>query len=143
NRTNSTGNIDDINIHTTGENLSNAAIIETDGDGLPDQWEIDNGLDAEDDGAVNPLDGADGDPDNDGLKNIDAFLLGTDPRKPDTDGDGLSDGDEVSGASNTYNGAPTNPLLADTDGDGVSDGDEISGAMNTAFGNAPTDPNNP
>ncbi len=142
NRTSSTGYIDDIYIDTTGENLTNPTFIDTDGDGLPDQWEIDNGLDPEDDGTIDPDNGADGDPDEDGLKNIDELNHGTDPQNPDSDGDGLSDGDEVSGASNAYNGAPTDPALADSDGDGASDGDE-NGALNTQFGNAPTDPNNP
>ncbi|MHA2092899.1 MAG: hypothetical protein ACW98K_18800 [Candidatus Kariarchaeaceae archaeon] len=43
---------------------------------------------------------------------------GTDPNNPDTDGDGLSDGDEV-------NIHGTDPLNPDTDGDGLSDGDEF------------------
>jgi hypothetical protein len=38
---------------------------------------------------------------------------------PDTDGDGLSDGEEV----NVYG---TDPRLADTDGDGLSDGEEVN-----------------
>ncbi|MDZ7624238.1 MAG: hypothetical protein U5J96_07330 [Ignavibacteriaceae bacterium] len=44
--------------------------------------------------------------------------LGLYPKNPDTDGDGLSDGDEV------FN-YKTDPLKADTDGDGLSDYDEI------------------
>ena len=44
---------------------------------------------------------------------------GTDPNNPDTDGDGLSDGEEI----NTYNTDPNNP---DTDGDGLSDGEEAN-----------------
>lgn len=35
------------------------------------------------------------DPDNDGLDNTLEFFYGTDPYNPDTDGDGVSDGDEV------------------------------------------------
>ncbi len=62
--------------------------------------------------------GTDNDADNDGLKKSEEKQLGTDPDKADTDGDGLSDGDEV----NKYH---TNPLKADTDGDGLSDGDEV------------------
>jgi len=58
------------------------------------------------------------DTDGDGLSNADEIKLGTDPLKPDTDGDGLSDGQEF----NTYK---TNPLVADTDQDGLSDGDEV------------------
>jgi len=44
---------------------------------------------------------------------------GVNPTNPDTDGDGLSDGEEV----NTYNTDPTNP---DTDGDGLNDGEEVN-----------------
>jgi hypothetical protein len=46
--------------------------------------------------------------------------LGLDPRNPDTDGDGVADGDE----GNLYG---TDPLNADTDGDGVNDGEELFG----------------
>ncbi len=58
------------------------------------------------------------DPDRDGLTNAEEKQLGTNPRVADTDGDGLSDGDEVF----KYK---TNPLKADSDGDGLSDGDEV------------------
>jgi outer membrane protein OmpA-like peptidoglycan-associated protein len=62
--------------------------------------------------------GSDNDADHDGLLKSEEKRLGTDPNNPDTDGDGLSDGDEV----NKYH---TNPLKVDTDGDGLSDGDEV------------------
>jgi outer membrane protein OmpA-like peptidoglycan-associated protein len=58
------------------------------------------------------------DKDKDGIGRCDEEKLGTDPNNPDTDGDGLTDGDEVM----KYK---TNPLKADTDGDGLSDGDEV------------------
>jgi len=58
------------------------------------------------------------DTDGDGLSNNDEALIGTDPVKPDSDSDGLLDGDEV----NTY---MTNPLLPDTDEDGLLDGEEV------------------
>jgi len=58
------------------------------------------------------------DEDNDGIEKCDEEKLGTDPKNPDTDGDGLMDGEEI----NTYK---TNPLKADTDGDGLMDGAEI------------------
>src|SRR5215213_2180198 len=44
--------------------------------------------------------------------------VGLDPTNPDTDGDGVADGDEV----NLYG---TDPFTWDTDGDGVSDGGEL------------------
>jgi hypothetical protein len=46
--------------------------------------------------------------------------LGLDPTNPDTDADGVADGDEP----NIYG---TDPLNWDTDGDGASDGEELFG----------------
>jgi hypothetical protein len=48
--------------------------------------------------------------------------LGLDPANPDTDADGVADGDEI----NIYG---TDPLVADTDGDGVFDGEELFGSL--------------
>ena len=61
---------------------------------------------------------ADADSDEDGLTNRQEITLGTNPQKADTDGDTISDGDEV----NVYH---TDPLVPDTDGDGLDDGDEV------------------
>ena len=60
------------------------------------------------------------DADADGLSNLGEYQAGTDPHDPDTDGDGLSDGDEV----NLHH---TNPLDEDTDGDGLTDENELNG----------------
>jgi DNA-binding beta-propeller fold protein YncE len=59
------------------------------------------------------------DPDHDGLTNLQEFQIGTDPNNPDTDGDGLTDGQEVL----IYH---TNPLLFSTDGTGIPDGIEVA-----------------
>jgi outer membrane protein OmpA-like peptidoglycan-associated protein len=56
--------------------------------------------------------------DGDGLTLSEERKLGTDPNNPDTDGDGLWDGDEVK----VYF---TDPLNPDTDGDGLKDGEEV------------------
>jgi hypothetical protein len=82
------------------------------GDGIPDSWKIAHGFSTTDPGV------AGADPDHDGLTNLQEFQLGTDPNNSDTDGDGISDGDEV-------NKFHTNPLNPDTDGDGIPDGLEI------------------
>ena len=69
------------------------------------------------------------DTDGDSLSDTDEInVYGTDPSNSDTDSDGLSDGDEI----NVHGTDPNNP---DTDNDGLSDGDEIN-----IHG---TDPNNP
>jgi hypothetical protein len=59
------------------------------------------------------------DQDADGLTDLEEYARGTDPKKADTDGDGISDGREVRVVG-------TNPLKRDTDGDGVNDGDELA-----------------
>ena len=58
------------------------------------------------------------DSDGDGLTDTEETPLGADPLLPDTDDDGLLDGEEVK----TYQ---TNPTLPDTDGDGLLDGAEV------------------
>jgi len=65
--------------------LNSFALLDSDGDGMPDAYEIANGL--------NPYDPTDAalDPDGDGLTNLQEYLLGTNPHVYDTDGDGLSD----------------------------------------------------
>ena len=59
--------------------------------------------------------------DSDGLSNAQEATLGTDPNDPDSDNDGIDDGDEV-GNDAFLNPGDTDPLDADTDDDGVSDG---------------------
>ncbi len=86
--------------------------VDTDGDLMPDGWELTyTGLD--------PLVNDAGlDPDVDNLINIDEYNNGTNPIRPDTDRDGINDGEEVANGTN-----PT--LRVDTDLDGMSDDWEI------------------
>ncbi|MFH1942274.1 MAG: OmpA family protein [bacterium] len=85
---------------------------------------------------------ANADPDKDGLSNKIEKELGTDPKKADTDRDGLNDGAEVNQyktdprkANTDHDGLDdgvevnqykTDPLKADTDGDGLDDGAEVN-----------------
>ena len=82
----------------------------------------------DDDGSVLPglaltyhigfgTDPLDSDTDGDGLSDAEEVLLGTDPLDSDTDGDGLRDGDEIL--------AETDPFDPDSDGDLLSDGWEV------------------
>jgi cysteine-rich repeat protein len=92
------------------------ALVDSDNDGLPIEWEIDHGLDP------NVNDAYD-DTDNDGLDNTGEFEAGTDPRNSDTDSDGLTDGEEMYAGQDSV---ITDPLDADTDDDGVNDGSDGS-----------------
>lgn len=96
---------------------------DSDGDGLLDKWEITYRL--------NPLSaagehGAAGDPDHDDLSNLTEQTLGTDPRNPDTDGDGIPDGVEVANGLDPLSGANDDGPDGDADGDGISNADEIA-----------------
>jgi formylglycine-generating enzyme required for sulfatase activity len=57
--------------------------------------------------------------DKDGLSGAQETGLGTDPNNPDSDGDGLTDGQEA-------NQLGTDPKRKDTDGDSLSDGKEVN-----------------
>jgi len=57
---------------------------DTDGDGLPDDWEIRYFGSLAQSGSA--------DPDGDGLTNLQEWQAATDPTKKDTDGDGVADG---------------------------------------------------
>ena len=114
-------------------------IIDSDGDGLPDNIEIDIGTDpfdadTDDDGLVDGNAGSE-DLNADGV--VDPGE--TDPNNPDTDGDGIKDGTErgldqpetddtdlglfVQDFDPSTTTDPTNP---DTDSDGIPDGEEDS-----------------
>ncbi|MCB1071158.1 MAG: immune inhibitor A, partial [Kiritimatiellae bacterium] len=100
---------------------------DTDGDSLPDGWEILYGLNPVVSNSVNT------DDDCDGLVLVDELARGTDPNNPDTDGDGLYDGSWAPGnclgttTNLLYEGTyGTSPVLTDSDFDGLDDGIEVA-----------------
>ncbi len=72
--------------------------------------------------------GDNADPDHDGLTNLEEYKLGTDPNNPDSDQDGIADGDEV----HVFG---SNPLNSRTSGNPkYSDSDYIKGSYNIISG---------
>ncbi|WP_282054302.1 gliding motility-associated C-terminal domain-containing protein [Maribacter luteus] len=137
---------------------------DNDGDGVLNSTEDANGTDPEDPCDYNVEDitltiTADVDCDGDGITDNDELTLGTDPKNPDTDGDTINDGQEVSDTTDplddcdSIGGTPletsdcdndgltnleevtteTDPYNPDSDGDGLLDGEEVT---------LGTDPNN-
>ena len=99
-------NFDEVTYQTDPKNS------DSDGDGLPDGWEIQNGLDPNDDGTTDPDQGATGDPDQDTLVNSIELQAGTNPFDADTDDDYVGDGPEVSsGGGALALSASQNPVL--------------------------------
>ena len=90
--------------------------LDNDQDGILDEWEAEYGLSRFDAGD------AAGDLDGDGLSNLAEFESGADPTVTDSDGDGISDGDE----GNVYG---TDPTQTDTDGDLMPDDWEIANGL--------------
>jgi MYXO-CTERM domain-containing protein len=126
-----------------------AAACDSDDDGLSDGFEGDIGTDPNDpdsdddnetDGdevrdGTNPLDPCDpdavgipctGDTDGDGLSNGEEAALGTDPNSSDTDGDGIDDGDEVTGGTDPLDACDPNDTVGacDADDDGLTNAEE-------------------
>lgn len=99
-------------------------VSDTDGDGMPDDFEIAN---------MPPLDpnvpDADADPDADGSPNLEEYQRGTGVNDPDSDDDGLLDGAESgSGIFGGPDDPGTDPLDPDADRDGLLDGAEVGSA---------------
>ncbi len=102
---------DRLVIGTTWDSLDSLP-SDTDGDGMPDDYEDLFGLNKQ-------VNDANGHADGDNFTNLQEYIAGTNPTLDDTDGDGLNDGPEEAAAG-------TSSLNPDTDSDGLNDGDEVS-----------------
>ena len=97
-------------------------LADSDGDGMSNSFELAHTNPASAT-SLNPGDDLENGGAGDGLTNLEEFQHGTDPNNPDSDGDSLTDGDEVAGAGQR---PPTSPSLADTDSDGLDDAAETN-----------------
>jgi len=88
---------------TTIQNIALSYPNDSDGDGMPDWWEVQYFGNLDRDGT--------GDWDGDGLIDLAEFEYGTNPTNPDSDGDGFTDGDEV-GAGTDPNDPQSHPSRA-------------------------------
>jgi len=120
---------------TVGITCNDLPLTDNDDDGMPDFWELSYGLDP-----TNAMD-ASSDLDSDGLSNVREYELNTLPNNEDSDGDTLTDANEVNihftnpinvdSDEDTLNDNIeinvhlTNPNLLDTESDGMSDGWEV------------------
>jgi len=98
-----------------GNNLEWAT--DSDADGMPDDFELAH-TSPPSATALQPGEDLEHGGDGDGLTNLDEYVHDTDPKNPDSDGDGLEDGPEVAGAAKR---PPTDPADEDTDGDKLND----------------------
>jgi len=101
---------------------------DSDNDGMPDEWEQDNGFNSTD-----PADAGE-DPDGDELINVEEFRAGTDPLLEDSDSDGMHDGWEE-----RYGLNPLDPSDASID----SDSDGLPNLREFQIDSDPLDPNDP
>ena len=134
---------------------TNPTVADTDGDGLNDGEEVD-GVDNPSTPLVatatsDPTDPCDPnatsptcDQDNDGLTNAEETTAGTNPTNPDSDGDGLYDGEEVEGTDHpatpitaTSTSDPNDPCdpnatapTCDQDNDGLTNAEEVTAGTN-------------
>ncbi len=110
---------------------------DSDGDGLPDEWEDERGLRFDDSvGAEGP----DGDPDGDGLSNFEEFLRDTDPlslnmeHTADINLDGIINSVDVQLVINAALGIDIGGMNGDVDRNGAINATDVQLVINTALG---------
>lgn len=113
----------------TVQQMNISGFNDSDGDGMPDEWEVANGL--------NPNDGTDAniDSDTDGLTNLEEFQYGTNPQVIDTDGDGFTDKEEIDAGTDPLDDTSF-PAVAngDINGDGIVNAADVLLAQKIVLG---------
>ena len=105
---------------------------DSDGDLLPDSWEELHGLDRHNAAVLGTalseqsLDG-----DDDGLNNLNEYLLNGNPNDNDTDDDCILDGDEEAFAQSVMRSPGISMVSADVDQNGIPDGEQFGCENNT------------
>jgi hypothetical protein len=94
---------------------------------MPDAWELANGL-------IVGIDDSGGDPDGDGLTNLEEYQHSTNPHNPDSDGDGYSDGVEVAAGTNPNDPRSTPANIART-GSPILGTEDVPGGIDTPVAN--------
>ena len=144
----------DSDLLTDGQEIdlgTNPQSTDSDGDGMPDKWEVDNSLSPTSSNAT-------ADADSDGLNNLGEYNASTNPQDSDSDNDGMPDGWEVNHSLNPnatdaasdpdsdgvgnlaeYT-ATTDPQDSDSDNDQMPDGWELNHALSPIVSNATADP---
>ena len=102
--------------------------LDSDGDGIPDAWELAHNLDPQ-------VRDASQDPDRDGRTNLDEYNAGTDPQVDD----GRGPSEVVSSSFVVDTGGIPGPRTRDSDGDGIPDWWEVAYGLNPNFNDSAAD----
>ena len=98
---------------------------DSDGDLLPDQWEVEYGLNRHSAAVIGTaLSEQSLDPDEDGLNNLEEYQLGGNPQSNDTDGDCILDGEESAFAASVMRQPVFSMNSGDVDENGIPDGEQ-------------------
>jgi uncharacterized repeat protein (TIGR01451 family)/MYXO-CTERM domain-containing protein len=114
----------------SGATVTSMILADTDGGGARDGAEDVNRNGVKDPGELDPTAGHGSDDknmvdsDGDGLSDAEEIALGSDPHDADSDDDGVPDGAEANPADDTDGDGKINVLDPDSDGDGLFDGTE-------------------